>query len=580
MKRYYIEGTVILLEPLHIGRGDEEEFVDNPILRDEKGMPIIPGTSMAGIMSSLLERILKLKGYGRNGLKKEQSLLFGRGDEDAFESCLIVHDLPLLSDCEPMVEDHNAVDRQRGSAHEGHLFHTEVIPSGTAFEFICEFRERFRDSDENKKALGLLIDILQLMERGWAWIGGRSGTGHGRFRLDGICCKVLEMANPEHILLFTKNSLEDTIKALPQVTLSEPKDNSQAVTPVNTSAPEDSSFSPEVIMIEGVLRPIEPLLVKTGLSLETVDLKGALIRDNERDNEIKNLKNCPVKDETITVDSAFCREGTIPYLPGSSIRGVLRNHAERMLRTLVFKRCVTSSIHEDVAEEIACESAWMLDNLRQRGKERRDKAFPEIYDSACLISRVFGFTAMGGRVRVSNAYPINPQAFEEGLKLMDHVAIDRFTGGSADKKKFNARPFFPSNPPDDKGDMHFYICLEDFERWHFGLVALLLKDLMNGRISIGYGKNKGFGRVRLLPESLRIRVLTSDSDGLKPYLKTNNQIAQIIAGEIKVNRGKNFWIDRSCIFYDYVIQSIKDFGDKINQWIENRKVSYEQGQTQ
>jgi len=574
MKRYYIQGTIILLEPLHIGSGEEEEFVDNPLLRDELGNPLIPGTSMAGVMSSLLERILRLKGYAGDALKEEHSLLFGKGDEDAFESCLIVHDLPLISRQERMIEDHNAVDRKRGSALKERLFHTEVLPSGTAFEFTCEFRERFRDSDKNEKALVFLIDILELMEHGRAWIGGRSGTGHGRFRLDGLCCKVLDMTDPEHVLLFTRNSLQDTIKALPQVTLFELKKDTPSLTPVNTSSSKGQEFSPEVVMIEGVLRPVEPLLVKTGLSLETVRLQGSRINEEEIKEK---LKDCPVRDETVSVDSAFCREKSIPYLPGSSIRGVLRSHAERMLRTIVYKKVIKDS--PDEAKRIASDSAWDLEKLEQKGKELQNEPFDKIYKSACLISRVFGFTAMGGRVRVSNAYPLNPEAFEKGLKLMDHVAIDRFTGGSAEGKKFNARPFFPTNPPDGSGDMCFYICLEDFEKWHFGLIALLLKDLMNGRIAIGYGKNKGFGRVRLLPETLRIRVLTSKGGELKGYLNTNNKIAEIIEGEIEVKRGRNFWIDRSCRFYEYVRDSIMDFRDKLNEWI-NREDKHEQSQSQ
>lgn len=564
MKRYYFKGALVLLEPLHIGFGEEEEFVDNPIMRDELGNPVLPGTSLTGVMSSILERIIRLNGYDED----IKNLLFGSGDRDAVESCLLVYDCPLTTSKESFIEDHNAVSRFKGSAEEKHLFHIEVIPSKSFFKFMCEFRERFRSDADNKKALAILLEVLELMEHGWAWLGGRSSTGHGRFRLEGICCKMMDMTNPEHILLFTKNNLEDIFDALPRLEIFELMKKSVSL-PFKTIH-KDDSFSPEVVVIEGILRPIEPFLVKTGLSLEAVQLKGAYFRKEEIGEA---LKACKIKkEESITVDSAFCREHSVAYLPGSSIRGVLRSHAEKIVRTLVYKKIISNSLPTDVAEEIACESAWILKDLREKGKELQDKSFEDIYNQACLISKVFGFTAMGGRIRISNAYPINPIAFEQGLKLMDHVAIDRFTGGAAEGKKFNARPFFPSNPLDDKGDMRFYICLEDFERWHFGLVALLLKDLMNGRIAIGYGKNKGFGKVMFIPETMRIRVLTSETGSLKDYLKEkNNSIGGVIEGEIEVVVGKNFWISNNCSFYSFVIDSIKEFRQKMIEWVEIRK---------
>ncbi len=235
---------------------------------------------------------------------------------------------------------------------------------------------------------------------------------------------------------------------------------------------------------------------------------------------------------------------------------------------------IDDSLPKDVAEKIACESAWIIEDLKVKGKELEGKSFEDVYNNACLISKVFGFTAMGGRIKISNAYPVNPKDFELGLKLVDHVAIDRFTGGAAEGKKFNTRPFFPSNPPNDKGDMRFYICLEDFEKWHFGLVALLLKDLMNKRIAIGHGKNKGFGRVMLLSEKIRIKVLTSERGILMNYLKENTIRGGVIEGEIEVKDGKNFWINNSCSFYEYVLESIQEFKQEIIKWIENRKGEY------
>ncbi|MGH8615097.1 MAG: TIGR03986 family type III CRISPR-associated RAMP protein [Gammaproteobacteria bacterium] len=74
------------------------------------------------------------------------------------------------------------------------------------------------------------------------------------------------------------------------------------------------------------------------------------------------------------------------------------------------------------------------------------------------------------------------------LPRQEFVAIDRFTGGAANKKKFNAeRP--------DSVTLHGWIEVEP-ERicaWGYGLLALVLRDLKEGDIQFGLGRAKGYG---------------------------------------------------------------------------------------
>ena len=76
-------------------------------------------------------------------------------------------------------------------------------------------------------------------------------------------------------------------------------------------------------------------------------------------------------------------------------------------------------------------------------------------------------------------------------EVQEFVAIDRFTGGAADAKKFNAHFVYR---PTLKGRLS--ILLEDLRPWSLGLLALTVRDLIEGDITFGWGASKGYGACR------------------------------------------------------------------------------------
>lgn len=75
----------------------------------------------------------------------------------------------------------------------------------------------------------------------------------------------------------------------------------------------------------------------------------------------------------------------------------------------------------------------------------------------------------------------------------DFVAIDRFTGGGAESLKFDAKSF---HRPVLRGSLT--LDLEAVQRarpgeWCLGLMALVLRDLCEGDIPLGFGAAKGYG---------------------------------------------------------------------------------------
>lgn len=184
-------------------------------------------------------------------------------------------------------------------------------------------------------------------------------------------------------------------------------------------------------------------------------------------------------------DMAFVRtygygdEVAHPYLPGTSLKGVFRSHAERIARTLrpePVPVCLPYEFDSSAGAEQSC------------GK-RYDKETPrhEVYRGECLACRTFGSLEFKGRVFIDDAYADDPKKLK--LEVRDGVAIDRKTGGSAKGAKYDLEVL-------TAGTFATTITLDNFEAWQLGLVGLVLADLEDERLRLGTGTSRGLGHVR------------------------------------------------------------------------------------
>lgn len=193
-----------------------------------------------------------------------------------------------------------------------------------------------------------------------------------------------------------------------------------------------------------------------------------------------------------------------PYLPGSSLKGALRAHAERLARTLNPDHahdvaCDVFSEKSEGGQEAACShrNEW-------KGKQGKRPEGPAAYKEACLMCRLFGHAFLAGRVRLSDAYLESGADVEpvrrvwKGLSnqaivptnCRDGVGIDRVTGAAASGIKYDLEVW-------DGAAFEGQLELVNFELWQVGLLAYLLDDLNAGRLRLGYGTHRGLGKVAL-----------------------------------------------------------------------------------
>jgi hypothetical protein len=82
----------------------------------------------------------------------------------------------------------------------------------------------------------------------------------------------------------------------------------------------------------------------------------------------------------------------------------------------------------------------------------------------------------------------------------EFVAIDRFTGGAAEERKFNARGLYA---PAFRGRLRIRLDrakAAGVEGWGWLWLVFLLRDWMEGDITFGFGAAKGYGACTALIE--------------------------------------------------------------------------------
>ena len=173
------------------------------------------------------------------------------------------------------------------------------------------------------------------------------------------------------------------------------------------------------------------------------------------------------------------------FLPGSSLKGTLRSYCEKIART----------VRPDGGREWCCNpfdlDAHSPTAFCGRRLEEETSAAAR-YAGSCVICRTFGNTRMGSHVALTDAYPQG----ELQLEQRNGVAIDRISGAVA------AGPF--NLEVVTRGTFRATLTLRNFQLWQVGLLTVTLRDLGQGRVPIGFGKSKGFGRMTVTYRQLEV----------------------------------------------------------------------------
>jgi CRISPR-associated RAMP protein (TIGR02581 family) len=188
----------------------------------------------------------------------------------------------------------------------------------------------------------------------------------------------------------------------------------------------------------------------------------------------------PTKPDMEFVET-YHQGGKSIYLPGSSLKGAIRAHAERIVRTVGSDRPSNSK-------------PWANDPLNDdynylKDENDKQKKLPSylLYKESSFTDQLFGNTSVASRLRIEDAYPADPKQVK--LEERNGVAIDRVFGSVA------VGPF--NYQVCTAGEFKTKIHLKNFTLAQLGLIGLVLRDLNEGWFGLGFAKSRGLGTVKV-----------------------------------------------------------------------------------
>jgi CRISPR/Cas system CSM-associated protein Csm3 (group 7 of RAMP superfamily) len=459
--RWRIDGTLTTRTSLHIGNGDitsRDDLVDESAARDPKpkvdisavathqGCAYIPGTTLKGNLRAWLrmsnvslDAIDAVFGSDNPGTPASVG---GKAEFwDAFATG--------VPDPPPQVPYWNcdrltgvfasvAIDRRTRTAR---LFHTECVPPGISFAMTITGQ----DLEVEKEELALLLFALEGFNdpENPVTLGANTGDGQGCFTW-----KLTDIA---------RLGREDVAAWLQQKNHAVGYDSLVAL----ADADRDAMVAHALSIFRVACHPTITLSL-------AIHFDGPfLVNDPSRTRRRGTQR--PSEDDKLPHHAPRRDHQDRVVLPARSLRGAIRSQAEKIVRTWQADAACRA-----VDPKSACEPIYE--------DSQRDTHL-------CLTCQVFG--ASGWRAPVEFSDFCSAGRSTETCFKQEFLAIDRFTGGGADRLKFNAVAVYR---PTLTGTMSVH--LHRVEPWALGLLALTLRDLMEGDIPLGFGAAKGYGACR------------------------------------------------------------------------------------
>ena len=180
MTRHIAHITIKAVTPLKVGSNATDFLQDSPIQKDWNGLPMILGTSVAGVLRKDFAGNDDDIFGNKNGSKVifSNALLLDEKDQVCETLLLEKSDFLKLFDNLP-IREHTKIDHRgvTGGSKEYSKFDEEVVYKGSRFRFSLEMIEDDQKSFE---------DILALLSSQSFRLGGGNTKGFGKFKIEEI----------------------------------------------------------------------------------------------------------------------------------------------------------------------------------------------------------------------------------------------------------------------------------------------------------------------------------------------------------------------------------------------------------
>jgi CRISPR-associated protein Csm3 len=229
----------------------------------------------------------------------------------------------------------------------------------------------------------------------------------------------------------------------------------------------------------------------------------------------------------------------VPFIPGSSLKGVVRTYVERVLRTLdgmntqhpgqrlwacdpldEKQRCVIAKCcdHCEGCKGNCCSDCNRCKNCMVQRATRNNRLddslfVQELSQRSCTACQLFGSPWLASRVAFQDAMLANRESLLRLTEVRDGVGIDRDLGSAKTGIKYD----FETVPAG--AEFGITIVVENAEEWEVGLLLLALEAMKRGELPIGGKTTRGPGWGELVD----LKVQHVGKDNLLAYLTETAQ---------------------------------------------------------
>lgn len=523
--RLKICGILRAETPLHIGGYGESFETDMALAKNGKDEFYVPGTSLTGTLRNWFENSFTDKSDQET--KKFVDEIWGYQDKnDGNASFVLIEDMCLpdkWKDLQSELRDGVGIDRFYGTAADGAKYDRAILPKGTElkFEMTVEIADRKRNPKKDKedfwaesetefnsrinKTKAMFGHLLEALQEGKIRLGASKTRGLGKIKLQETKIKEDKFIGFDilEVLKAKAETKEDQEKRF--IKFKAFKTPLEEIVEGETKLNYFDKFKPnpsEQIKINIEWKPKSPLMVKAGYEGIGVD--------------------------TLPLVSANGKDKVSLCLPGSSVKGAFRAHAERILRTFSDE---TAKEHKKFDEQIQIlnknkkptKSTELIGELFGAKKETTqsnlglgalsvDDCFAEKQMDAKVWQEVeVGEFPNEKTYSDTNLHQTLKKVDFEKTKLSDdekkaetnafhishHTAIDRFTGAASDGALYSVlKPSLTIGWE----NLHLSINLRRFSTDEnkfcaLMLLLLVLRDFAENRLPLGFATNRGMGEI-------------------------------------------------------------------------------------
>ena len=426
LARFIIEAKT----PLKIGTGEKDIMTDALVAVDVNGLPYLPGTSIAGVVRSMMDPEKKnpLFGYQKYDGGHGSEIIFSEGHvldskgkvvdgllKELLEDNLEDFVLDILK-YELPIRQHARIGHT-GVTVNGGKFDEQVVPVGTRFCFEIEIAA-------SKDNLQSLDNVLQTIRCNTFRLGGGTRKGLGAIEVVNLWTAHLELAADMDLYLRKSSNL----------LLSGKWEGWKE--DIKESIPDENVLTYAI-----------------DLTAEDFLFMGSGFADPDGDADMTTVKDRKIDWSTFPAE---VKEDLV-LIPGSSLKGALRH------RTIYHFN-------------------------KQNGRFANETNL-ENFSNPTEVKALFG---SANNTNKSRGKVVFNDIIEEKAqsKLMNHVAIDRFTGGALDGALF-------AEQVDYVAGRHFkteiVVNRTNVPETAIKAFDAALKDLASGLLSLGGGVNRGHG---------------------------------------------------------------------------------------